>query len=79
MSDNGERGMNLLIVGERQSFHARDKSGANELHSNTESGVAGGLSSLIILSELMDRVRAAGGDPNIRKMFPVMAGSGTGA
>ncbi|KAG8710775.1 hypothetical protein FRC09_020939 [Ceratobasidium sp. 395] len=44
-----------------------------------EGGLAGGLSSLMIFKELMTRVDAAGGRQQIRKLFKMMAGTGTGA
>ncbi|KAG8712168.1 hypothetical protein FRC09_020154 [Ceratobasidium sp. 395] len=44
-----------------------------------EGGLAGGLSSLMIFKELMARVRAAGGSSQIRKVYKMMAGTGTGA
>ncbi|KAG8723225.1 hypothetical protein FRC09_004207 [Ceratobasidium sp. 395] len=42
-------------------------------------GLAGGLSSLVIFKELMARVYAAGGRQQIRELFNMMAGTGTGA
>ncbi|KAG8706311.1 hypothetical protein FRC09_002476 [Ceratobasidium sp. 395] len=44
-----------------------------------EGGLAGGLSSLMIFKELMARVYAAGGKQQVRKLFKMMAGTGTGA
>ncbi|KAG8720189.1 hypothetical protein FRC09_009986 [Ceratobasidium sp. 395] len=45
----------------------------------TEGGLAGGLSSLIIFKELMARICAAGGSSNTRRLYKMMAGTGTGA
>ncbi|KAG8710774.1 hypothetical protein FRC09_020938 [Ceratobasidium sp. 395] len=44
-----------------------------------EGGLAGGLSSLMIIKELMTRVYNAGGRQQIRKLCKLMAGTGTGA
>ncbi|KAG8793483.1 hypothetical protein FRC12_002624 [Ceratobasidium sp. 428] len=44
-----------------------------------EGGLAGGLSSLIIFKELMARVCVGGGKVQIRKLYRMMAGTGTGA
>ncbi|KAG8724400.1 hypothetical protein FRC09_019018 [Ceratobasidium sp. 395] len=44
-----------------------------------EGGLAGGLSSLIVFRELMARVYAGDGALQIRKLYRMMAGTGTGA
>ncbi|KAG8710776.1 hypothetical protein FRC09_020940, partial [Ceratobasidium sp. 395] len=44
-----------------------------------EGGLAGGLSSLMIFKELMTRVDASGERQQIRKLFKMIAGTGTGA
>ncbi|KAG8779521.1 hypothetical protein FRC12_024160 [Ceratobasidium sp. 428] len=44
-----------------------------------EGGLAGGLSSLIIFKELMERVHAAEGSLQVHKRCEMMAGTGTGA
>ncbi|KAG8746892.1 hypothetical protein FRC12_014188 [Ceratobasidium sp. 428] len=43
-----------------------------------EGGLAGGLSSLMIFKELMARVYATSGKRQVRKLFKMMAGTGTG-
>ncbi|KAG9122699.1 hypothetical protein FRC07_000800 [Ceratobasidium sp. 392] len=71
----GEHGINILIFGGWLSHHR--ESGANSVQ--PEGGLAGGLSSLVIFRELISRIRAAGGDTQVRKLFEVIAGTGTGA